>query len=157
MSMSEVAEAIGVARATLYRYFPNRQALLDAIGAHAIEELRQLVSEAGDSELSMRESLSRIARAVMVKAGVALMLIREPEVMDRSIVEERFVAQVDMMVRKAQDAGLCSNELSSRAITLMFLGLLRSGIVLVAEGSRTAEEAAADVVRVFFDGVEVNH
>jgi AcrR family transcriptional regulator len=37
-SMSDVAAAAGAARATLYRYFPNRQALLDDLAALAVDD-----------------------------------------------------------------------------------------------------------------------
>src|SRR5918912_1793677 len=37
-SMTDVAAAAGVARATLYRYFPSRQALLDELGGVAADE-----------------------------------------------------------------------------------------------------------------------
>src|ERR671923_968724 len=37
-SMNDVAAAAGVARATLYRYFPSRQALLDELGRVAADE-----------------------------------------------------------------------------------------------------------------------
>src|SRR5919198_2305787 len=37
-SMNDVAAAAGVARATLYRYFPSRQALLDELARVAAEE-----------------------------------------------------------------------------------------------------------------------
>ena len=40
-SMSDVAGAAGVARATLYRYFPNREALLEALGSVAVDEAGQ--------------------------------------------------------------------------------------------------------------------
>src|SRR5688500_7631998 len=38
ISMAEVADAAGVARATLYRYFPNRHALVDAVAATALTD-----------------------------------------------------------------------------------------------------------------------
>src|ERR671931_2542595 len=37
-SVNDVAAAAGVARATLYRYFPSRQALLDELARVAAEE-----------------------------------------------------------------------------------------------------------------------
>src|SRR4051812_22658004 len=38
-SMNEVAEAAGVARATVYRYFPNREALLEALAQAALRDV----------------------------------------------------------------------------------------------------------------------
>ena len=37
-SMSDVASAASVARATVYRYFPSREALLETLGSVAVEE-----------------------------------------------------------------------------------------------------------------------
>src|SRR4051794_8757559 len=37
-SMADVAAAAGMARASVYRYFPNREALLEALGRLAVEE-----------------------------------------------------------------------------------------------------------------------
>ena len=36
-SMADVAAAAGMARATVYRYFPNREALFEALGRLAAE------------------------------------------------------------------------------------------------------------------------
>ena len=37
-SMNDVAAAAGVARATVYRYFPNRQALVDELALAAVSD-----------------------------------------------------------------------------------------------------------------------
>src|SRR5947199_656450 len=37
-NMADVAAAAGVSRATLYRYYPDREALLDALSSHALAE-----------------------------------------------------------------------------------------------------------------------
>lgn len=153
MSMSDVAEAVGVGRATLYRYFPTRQALLDSIYSQAMDELAEMISSTRRAGLSTRESLARIARAVLAKAGVALLLMRERVVLDKAAVEEGFIAPLSSMIEKAERSDVFAEGISSRAITFYFLGLLRSGIVLVAEGTSTVEEAAANVVTLLFDGI----
>ncbi|NNN18955.1 MAG: TetR/AcrR family transcriptional regulator [Acidimicrobiaceae bacterium] len=152
MSMSEVAEAAGVGRATLYRYFPNRQALLDSISARAIADLAKLIAGPGGSPLQTKESLARISRAVLAKAGMALMFMRERILVDRVALEETFIGPLNKMIEDGQKAGVFAQDISSRSVTFFFLGLLRAGIVLVAEGYITEEESAANVIRALFDG-----
>ena len=153
MSMSEVAEAVGVGRATLYRYFPTRQALLDSIYSEAMDELTKMILSTKRSGLSTRESLRRIARAVLAKAGIALLLMREGVVLDKAAVEEGFIAPLSSMIEKAEQSDAFGEGISGRAITFYFLGLLRSGIVLVAEGTSNVEEAATNVVSLLLDGI----
>jgi len=48
-SMERLAATAGVHRATVYRHFPNRQVLVDAVVDHALEEGRAIVERVGAS------------------------------------------------------------------------------------------------------------
>src|SRR5919205_1523261 len=51
-SMNDVAGAAGVARATLYRYFPSRQALLDKLARVAADDAGNRLAAARGEELA---------------------------------------------------------------------------------------------------------
>src|ERR671925_670850 len=64
-SMNDVAAAAGVARATLYRYFPSRQALLDELGRVAADEAGTRLASARIEEIAAREGINRAVRALV--------------------------------------------------------------------------------------------
>src|SRR3984885_13608793 len=61
-SLAEIAEAAGVARSTLYRYFPSRDALLQALAATAGGEIQARIAEARLDEVPVAEALARVTR-----------------------------------------------------------------------------------------------
>src|ERR1700716_3030900 len=64
-NLADVAAAGGVSRATLYRYYPNREALLKALAAHALTELASRLNDAGLERASVKEAIERLARAIV--------------------------------------------------------------------------------------------
>ena len=54
-SMNDVAAAAGVARATVYRYFPNRQALLDELTQAALSDAEERLASARIDEVTPEE------------------------------------------------------------------------------------------------------
>src|ERR1700674_5999694 len=64
-NLADVAAAAGVSRATLYRYYPNREALLRALGAHALNELANRLNDAGSERDPVEEAIERLPRPLL--------------------------------------------------------------------------------------------
>jgi len=62
-SMADLAGAAGVGRATLYRYYPSREALLGALTAEALDELAGRLADAGRETAGGEAARGRSVRA----------------------------------------------------------------------------------------------
>ena len=63
-SMADIAEAAGVARATLYRYFPTRERLLEALAATAFDDAITRLAQADLDTVPVPEAIARLVRLV---------------------------------------------------------------------------------------------
>src|SRR5438128_1771935 len=63
-NMADLAAAAGVSRATLYRYFPDREALLNALASHALADASARLADAGLERAPVEQALERIVRAL---------------------------------------------------------------------------------------------
>lgn len=81
VGMSDVSEAAGVSRGTLYRYFPGREELLDALSEYEqqvfLEGLKKTVAEAGDGSRALEAAVSYIL--VYVRTHPALRRVLETD------------------------------------------------------------------------------
>ena len=89
-SMSDVAEAAGVARATVYRYFPNRTALLEELARRAIGIAGERLAAARLDAVPVHEAIPRAVRALVDIGDSFMVLARErvrpdPEEFERSL------------------------------------------------------------------------
>src|SRR3954466_6978023 len=64
-SMTDVANGAGVARATVYRYFPNRQSLLDELARSAVRDAGDRLAAARLDEIPVAEGIARAVRALV--------------------------------------------------------------------------------------------
>jgi AcrR family transcriptional regulator len=74
VSMAEIADAAGVSLRTLYRYFPDREALLQATGEHLYASLEVPYDIDGPDKISA--SFKKAARQLSTRAGLARTLVR---------------------------------------------------------------------------------
>src|SRR6266545_475793 len=77
VGMGKIAAAAGIARATLYRYFPTRESLLQALEAGANEEARRGLDEANLDQVPVEEGLARAIRALVAVGENFIVLLRE--------------------------------------------------------------------------------
>lgn len=163
--MADVADAAGVGRATLYRYFPSRELLLQALVAAALDETCDRLDDAGLTTVPVAEGIARAARAlVTVRAKYEVLLQAmtvegakhvDPKPVDPSVVAARLTAPLhDLFARGIADGSL-RGDLTAEELLGMFGGLVHGvGRLMPGEGIGV-EKAAALITSVFLTGAGV--
>ncbi|GAA4956228.1 TetR/AcrR family transcriptional regulator [Nonomuraea thailandensis] len=153
-SMAQLAEAVGISRATLHRHFSSRDELMLALAHRAYDQWERLqvtsgvaaATASGDPE-ALEQALNALLEGVIDVAdeyGFGLTddrLATHPELRRRTDeLEEREVA----LYAAAQRAGLLRTDLPARWISNTVYGLL----VTVRESLRNGDVARRDVTRL---------
>jgi TetR/AcrR family transcriptional regulator, mexCD-oprJ operon repressor len=149
-SMNDVAAAAGVARATLYRYFPSRQALLDELGRVAADEAGARLASARIEELAAEEGIRRAVRALIEVGDPFTVVARERVRPDPEQFERSVLAPLRRMVERAQDAGEVRGDIPSSWLTDALVGLVVS--VVSSRPLLGREDTIAAVSALFLDG-----
>src|SRR3954451_4088164 len=76
-SMSSVAAASGVARATVYRYFPNREALLAELADLAVSRADAGLASARIDEVPALDGVRRAVRALVEVGDPFVAVVRD--------------------------------------------------------------------------------
>jgi TetR/AcrR family transcriptional regulator, mexCD-oprJ operon repressor len=147
-SMSDVAAAAGVARATVYRYFPNRQALLDELALMALQEADDRISSARIDEVPTAEAISRVVRALVDIGDAFIVVARErarPADFDQTLVDP-----LTRFFGRSQADGDIRDDLPAAWLTEALLALTLS--VATSLPSRGREDTVAAITSLFLDG-----
>ena len=152
-SMEEIAAAVGVSRATLFRRYPNRQVLVSAVARAAAEAYIAATDAARLEEGSPDEALHRLI-AALAPLGVRFGLLTSQPL--EALVEKELLAlvrdsdeQLRALVRRGQEDGVFRVDLSAEWVVIMVTWLLVGG----ADGVRLGQLAAREVERLVTETV----
>ncbi|GAA3655485.1 TetR/AcrR family transcriptional regulator [Nonomuraea antimicrobica] len=161
-SMAQLAEAVGISRATLHRHFTSRDELMLALGHRAHEQWEQAQVSSGLAEATASDDPEVVGRAlhtlldrlteVADEYGFGLTdyaMVVHPELKRRSDeLEEREIA----FYATAQRVGVLRADLSARWVSCTVYGLLVAVRESLRRGDVARREAPRLVLATFLNG-----
>jgi AcrR family transcriptional regulator len=150
--IAEVAAAAGVGRATVYRHFPSREELIEALRLHAGEEARQRFAAARVDEGDPVAALERMV-AAMLALGDRYRVIFPQDRQPSPRRSELLLAPLTRVIARAQAEGAIDPAVAPSWVIAALRALLRSAVGEI-EARRLSREAAPElVVRTLVRGV----
>ncbi len=149
-SMNDVAEAAGVARATVYRYFPNREALLDELAQAAVSDVDARLAAARIGEVTPEEGIARAVRALVDVGDSFVLLARERMRSDPERFEGQLIQPVRQLFERGQSDGDIRTDIAGARLTESLIGLIVS--VLTSAPRLGKEDMIATITGLFLDG-----
>jgi TetR/AcrR family transcriptional regulator, mexCD-oprJ operon repressor len=153
-SMGDVAAAAGMARATVYRYFPNREALFEALGRVAVEEAGERLQAGRLAEVPVPEAFGRAVRALVSVGDYFVVVSRESARPDPDEFERRVASPLRGLIERGQSAGEMRDDLPASWLMESLIGMV--GSVLQTQPSLGVEDTVAGVTSLFLDGARIH-
>ena len=150
--MAEFAAAAGVSRATLYRYYPDRDALLDALAAQALADAAARLADAGLERAPVEEAIERIVRALGAVGDRYAVLAGEQIEGDPDEIERLIATPMRAVFARGVESGLLRQDLPAEVLLELFGGALLAATKLTQRRQLGLEEASAATASVFLDG-----
>ncbi len=127
-SLDAVARRAGVGIGTLYRHFPTRQALFEAVYRHEVEQLVELAERLG-TDLPplealrgwMRANVEFVATKKGMSAALAIAVHASSDLTAYSM--DRLGLALGTLLRRAVDAGVIRDDIGTEDILRTIVGL----------------------------------
>jgi TetR/AcrR family transcriptional repressor of mexCD-oprJ operon len=157
--MADVAASAGVSRATVYRHFPTREALIGAIQRQAVERGEVALVECRVDEGSATDALRRLVGAWLdvaeryafpqLAAQAELNTSEEAREHQRRVFGEPLIA----LIERGQAAGEFSSALSPEWTARVFGALLLAGARALRDHTLSRAGAPDAVFRALVEGL----
>ncbi len=149
-SMNDVAIAAGVARATVYRYFPSRQALLDELAQLAVGDAGARLASARIDDVAVEEGVTRAVRALIDVGDYFIVLARERVRPEPEQFEQMLATPLRRLLERGQSTGDIRGDIPSSWLTESLVGLV--GSILPFAPTLGREDTIAAITSLFLDG-----
>lgn len=153
-TLQELAQAVGVSRATLYRHSRTREELIQRLTRHATGCMQRAMEDARLGEGPAQEALSRFINGQLEQRDMAAFLVYhwQPE----NITDERgrsscdaYMEALDAFILRGQREGVFRIDISAQAQTEALMALL-TGLVDAERRGRVARAGMAAMVEALF-------
>jgi AcrR family transcriptional regulator len=148
-NLADVAVAAGVARATVYRYYPNRRRLLEELAKRAAESAHERLVSARIDELPVEEGLTRAIRAFVDEGDAFVVLVRERGRSEADEFERLIVAPLRELLENARSAGRMRQEIPAGVLVESLLGVVAG---VLGNSSLGRDDTVATIRTVFLEG-----
>jgi AcrR family transcriptional regulator len=148
-ALEEIARRAGVGIGTVYRHFPNRQALVEALYLEEVEEVCRVAAglDSGDPWEALNDWLERFTGYIATKQALAAELMHY---MDRDarlfqVCRTSLYSAGEPLLQRAQDAGLVRPDVNIEDLMQMVIGIAK---IPAADPAQTAH-----ILRIALDGL----
>lgn len=149
-SLQELARAIGVSKATLYRYCSTRQALIDRLAMHSGEALNQAIQAAElDSAPPLDALRALIARHLEHRELTIFLMYYWKDASTDVCSDCHWNKALDAFFLRGQEAGVFRIDISAPALTEIF-GNLLIGLFDAERRGRVARMGLAELIESAF-------
>jgi AcrR family transcriptional regulator len=152
-SMADVAAEAGMARATVYRYFPNREALLEALGQVAVQEAGDRLRAGRLDEVAVPEAFQRAVRALVAVGDSFVVVSRESARPDPAAFEKEIAAPLRRLIERAQSLDEVRGDLPASWLMESLIGIVVSGLRM--RPAHGVEDTVEGIASLFLDGARL--
>ncbi|MEW2499183.1 TetR/AcrR family transcriptional regulator [Amycolatopsis sp. CA-161197] len=156
--MEEIARAAGVGVGTLYRRFPDRDALIRAVAVDNFSRVLDDAREAAEQEPTAWRALVRLLhQSVELHLSVQLAMLSKKahEILkeDPAIarLREELLVELEAMVQGAQNEGTLRPDVAEGDVAMLFALLLRQ---LESRSPEIARMSTARSIAIMIDGLQ---
>ena len=148
-SLEEIARRAGVGIGTLYRHFPNRQALVEALYIDEVEDVCRSAAELDGAEPweALEGWFERLIAYIGTKRALAHELLNylEPEAALFQVCRASLFEAGEPLLTRAQEAGVVRPDVTIAEVIQMVIG--------IAKIPSTDPEQTEHIMRVALDGL----
>jgi TetR/AcrR family transcriptional regulator, mexCD-oprJ operon repressor len=150
-SMADVATAAGVARATVYRYFPNRESLLEGLARATIDDAGGALESARLVEVEVEDAVARSIRALASLGDRFVVVARQRGQAGSEEFERRVAAPIQAVLERGRASGEIRADVPAAWLLETLFAITAS--ILRAPPMGGLEDRVAAINSVFLDGV----
>ncbi|MEV4600145.1 helix-turn-helix domain-containing protein [Amycolatopsis sp. NPDC049253] len=156
--MEEIARAAGVGVGTLYRRFPDREALIRAVAVDNFSRVLDDAREAAEQEPTAWCALVRLLhQSVELHLSVQLAMLSKKahEILKEdpaiATLREELLVELEAMVRGAQNEGTLRPDVAEGDVAMLFALLLRQ---LESRSPEVARMSTERSIAIMIDGLQ---